>query len=250
MMKERCQAVSPAVGYLPGWGVTRPQEQVRILREALPGIKTDPAMDFVIRHLLGSGARPLPPHADGVLFFPTMDVLGQLAAAAGHTPITPLDKPTSYLLSVVNGVTPLFHDFSLNHGWPEEKASKTSPLTAHLLHNAPRYGDLQALPFNAGSLYAGQTPCSARMRMSLDNRPPVHLIGALSLFLTNPGRWAPGAQATDCLGTIMPHSPPRTTPRSLYLGDNSNERTSYPYLAARFDNEAHPAIGALAFIPW
>lgn len=235
------------LGY-PDWVPTSIETRVCVLKQVFPGV------DFSALEHAMSRLSPTSELADGgFAVFPTMEALTRCAKTEKQRPRHPLDAGTSYVLDAAMEYLPLHDDLRGKFMWPRRGVAKLSPYTARLLSNHRyRFGDVHAIPFNAGRLYSGLSPFDSRARAGQAGHPPMHMAALLCLLLTDRKRWAPGHLASWCAGTVMPVKDGDTTPRTVYIGDNSTSDEPYLFLDFAHDifkGETYRWASAPVFIP-
>lgn len=231
--------------YPPDWVPTSLEARVCVLKQVFPEV------DFSALEHAMSRLSPTSELADGgFAVFPTMEALTRCAKAEKQRPRHPLDAGTSYVLDVATEYLPLHDDLRGKSMWPGRGVAKLSPSTAQLLSNdSYRFGDVHAIPFNAGRLYSGLSPFDSRAHAAQAGHPPMHIAALLCLLLTDRTRWAPGHLISWCAGTVMPVKYPTTTPRTMCIGEFGSHDDHQLVLSFNFDSETYRSVGAPVFIP-
>lgn len=239
---------TPALGYPPDWVPTSLEGRVEEMKRVFPWANFQ-NLERALGQLSTQAA-----YADGgFAVFPTMEALTERAKAGSKSPSHPLDAATSYVLDAVKEHVPLYDDLRGKSMWLGRGVAKLSSSTTRLLSNESyRFGDVHAIPFNAGRLYSGLSPFDSRARAAQGGHPPMHIAALLCLLLTDRTRWAPGHLASWCAGTVMPVKHPDTTPRTVYIVDSGHHEDRCLALCFAFDScrdEAYRWASAPVFIP-
>ncbi|MBP6945445.1 hypothetical protein KBB85_05495 [Patescibacteria group bacterium] len=245
MTESRTNSV---LDYSPDWVPTSLEVRVKEMKRVFPGVNFD-TLERVVDQLSVQD-----PRADGgFAVFPTMEALKRCAEAGKQSSRHPLDTGTSYVLDAVKERLQIHDDLRGKSMWPGRGVAKLSPSTARLLSNdSYRFGDVHAIPFNAGRLYSGLSPFDSRAHAAQAGHPPMHMAALLCLLLTDRTRWAPGHLASWCAGTVMPVKHPDTTPRTVYIVDSGYHEDRCLALCFAFDSyrdETYRWASAPAFIP-
>lgn len=236
------------LGYPSDWVPTNLEERVDNLKRVFPRVNFDD-----LKRAMGSLSTQNAWADGGFAVFPTMQALKRCAEARKQRSRHPLDIGTSYVLDAVKERLQIEDDLRDEFMWPGKSVAKLCPSTARLLSNHRyRFGDVHAIPFNAGSLYSGLSPFDSRARAAQGGHPPMHIAALLCLLLTDRTRWAPGHFASWCAGTVMPVKHPDTTPRTVYIVDSSYHEARCLALCFTFDSyrdETYRWASAPVFIP-